>query len=67
MILFEEEYNGKPIFNVSFLDFCKIVCRDERRTKFSIQNKELMEHIVKTRYSKEYVINYDGIVHFPNK
>jgi hypothetical protein len=67
MILFEEEYNGKPVFKVNFLDFCKLVCRDEKRTKFSLDNPQLMEHIVKTRYSKNYVVNYEGIMHFPNK
>lgn len=67
MILFEDEFNGKPLFNVNFNDFCKIVCRSEKRVKFSLTNENLMEHIVKSRYSKNYVINYEGINHFPNK
>lgn len=61
MILDEEEFNGKPLFKVGFLDFCKIVVRDSRRTKFNLESESLMEHIKKTRYSKNYVIDYLGI------
>ncbi|MCK9428402.1 MAG: hypothetical protein M0R17_00145 [Candidatus Omnitrophica bacterium] len=67
MILLEDEFNGKPIFKVNFIDFCNLVCRDERRTKFVLNNEALMEHIKKTRYSKNYVIEYNGIKYFPAK
>lgn len=67
MILFEDEYNGKPVFNVGFLDFCRLVCREDKRTKFSLDNELLMEHIIKSRYSRNFVIEYSGIMHFPKK
>lgn len=65
MIIFEDEYNGKPMFDVNFIDFCKIVCRDEKRCKFSLENESLMEHIVKTRYSRNYIVNYSDVKFFP--
>lgn len=58
----DETVNGKPVFDVGFLDFCKIVTRTERRTKFSLDSQNLMEHIVKNRYSKKFVIRYDGML-----
>lgn len=67
MIHLDDEYKGKPIFNVGFIDFCKLVCRDERRTKFDLDNEYLMEHIVKTRYSRNFIVEFKGIIHFPQK
>ena len=64
MIVFDDEYNGKPFFEVGFLDFCKIVCREDKK-KFNISDKKLFEHIVKKRYSKDYVVSFDGIVYTP--
>jgi hypothetical protein len=58
----DETINGKKVFNVDFLDFCKFVTRTERRTKFSLENEALMEHIVKTRYSRKFIMKYDGLI-----
>lgn len=58
----DETVNGKKLFEVDFLDFCKLVTRTERRTKFSLNNESLMEHILKTRYSRKFAIRYDGMV-----
>jgi len=58
----DETVNGKKVFNVDFLDFCRIVTRSERRTKFSLDNEPLMEHIVKTRYARKFVIQFDGVI-----
>jgi hypothetical protein len=58
----DETVNGKPVFDVGFLDLCKIVTRTERRTKFSLDSQNLMEHIVKNRYSKKFVVRYDGML-----
>lgn len=58
----DETVNGKKVFNVDFLDFCRIVTRNERRTKFSLDNEPLMEHIVKTRYARKFVIQFDGVI-----
>ena len=58
----DETVNGKKLFEVDFLDFCKLVTRTERRTKFSLNNEPLMEHILKTRYSRKFPIRYDGMV-----
>lgn len=57
-----ETIQGKKVFEVNFLDFCKIVTRSEKRTKFSLDNSSLMENIIKTRYSKKYMVSYDGII-----
>lgn len=57
----DETINGKKVFEVGFLDFCKVATRTERRTKFSLDNQSLMEHIVKTRYSKKFIVKFDGI------
>lgn len=67
MMILDDEYKGKPVFVVNFSDFCKIMNRSERRTKFSLDNQELMDHIINTRYSKNYVIYYEGIMYFPDK
>ena len=56
----DETINGKKVFDVDFIDFCKIVTRSERRTKFALNNTTLMEHIVKSRYSKKYYIRFNG-------
>lgn len=58
----EEEFKGKPVFEVSFLDFCKIATRTERRTKFTLENQKLLEHIKATRYSKNYFVEFNGIL-----
>lgn len=67
MIILDDTYNGLPLFTVNFSDFCKITNRTERRTKFTLDNVELMKHIKATRYSKNYVICYEGIMYFPGK
>ena len=56
------EFNGKPVFQVSFLDFMKIVNRTEKRTKFILENQELLDHIKATRYSKNYIVECNGIM-----
>lgn len=61
----DEVYKGKPVFEVNFIDFCRLTCRDGRRTKFTLDNKELLEHIINTRYSKKYVVKYCGILYDP--
>lgn len=58
----DETINGKRVFEVGFLDLCKLVTRTERRTKFSLSNDTLMEHIVKTRYSRNFYVKFDGLV-----
>ena len=58
----DETINGKRVFEVGFLDLCKLVTRTERRTKFSLSNDILMEHIVKTRYSRNFYVKFDGLV-----
>lgn len=67
MIILDDEYKGKPIFNVGFLDFCKIVCRGDSKNKFNLNNSTLMEHIKKTRYSRDFAVEYKGIIYFPKK
>ena len=57
----QPEFKGKPVFDVSFLDFCKIATRTEKRTKFILENQELLQHIKETRYSKNYIVEYNGI------
>ncbi|MFA5405008.1 MAG: hypothetical protein WC358_08745 [Ignavibacteria bacterium] len=58
----DETVNGKKVFEVDFLDFCNLATRTERRTKFSLNNEPLMEHILKTRYSRKFVISYNGMI-----
>jgi len=62
----DETIDGKKVFEVGFLDFCRIANRSERRTKFSLDNEALMEHIVNTRYSKKYIASFEGINLNPN-
>lgn len=57
----EDEFNGKSVFKVSFLDFCKIATRTEKRTKFIIESQELLTHIKENRYSKNYIVEFGGI------
>lgn len=57
-----ETVNGKKVFEVDFLDFCKLATRTERRTKFSLDNQPLMEHILKTRYSRKFMVRYEGMI-----
>lgn len=57
----DETIDGKKVFEVGFLDFCRIANRTERRTKFSLDNDALMEHIINTRYSKKYIASFEGI------
>lgn len=58
----DETIKGKKVFEVGFLDLCKLATRTERRTKFSLSNDALMEHIVKTRYSRNFYVKYAGLV-----
>lgn len=58
----DETVNGKKIFDVGFLDFCRLSSRTERRTKFSLDNKNLMEHIVKHRYARNFAVRFNGII-----
>jgi len=58
----DETIGGKKVFEVDFLDFCKLATRTERRTKFSLDNEPLMEHIHKTRYSRKFMIRYNGMI-----
>jgi hypothetical protein len=57
----QPEFKGKPVFEVSFLDFCKIANRTEKRTKFVLESQELLNHIKENRYSKNYVVEFGGI------
>lgn len=57
----DEEVNGKTVFKVSFLDFCRIATRTEKRTKFLVESQELLRYIKENRYSKKYIVEYDGI------
>ena len=57
----QPEFKGKPVFEVSFLDFCRTATRSEKRTKFILENQELLKHIKETRYSKNYIVEYNGI------
>lgn len=57
----DETINGKKVFSVDFLDFCRLATRTERRTKFSLNNEALMEHIIKTRYAKKYIVKFEGL------
>lgn len=58
----DETINGKKVFDVDFLDFCKLMSRTERRTKFSLNNELLMEHIVKNRYARKFMFRYNGLI-----
>jgi hypothetical protein len=60
-MIFSEEFNNKPVFQVSLLDFMKIATRTEKRTKFLLESQELLQYIKKNRYSKEYIVVYNGI------
>lgn len=53
-----EEYNGKKVFDVSFIDFSSLVCR-KRGQKLDINNKELVDHILSQR-CHNYVARYGG-------
>jgi hypothetical protein len=43
-----DEYNGKKVFDVSFLDFSSLICR-KRGQKLELNNKELINHILSQR------------------
>lgn len=51
-----DEYNGKKVFDVSFIDFSSLVCR-KRGQKLNINSKELIEHIQSKR-CHEYIAKF---------
>lgn len=55
-----DSYNGKKLFNVSFIDFCSLVCR-KRGQKLDINNKAILEHIEQKR-CHEYVIKFGNSI-----
>lgn len=61
-----ETYNGRPAFRIGFLDFCKLVTR-KPGTRAELECVELKEHMVKTRYSREYVALFGDQAIMPYK
>ena len=61
-----EEYNGRPLFKVGFMDFCNLICRDEKQ-RYYLENKELSSHLRNTRYSKDFFVDFSGIKFTPKK
>lgn len=61
-----ETYNGKPAFRVGFVDFCKLATR-KPGARVDLECEELKEHMVKTRYSRDYVVIYGDYIIMPYK
>lgn len=61
-----ETYNGKPAFRVGFIDFCKLATR-KPGCRVELECNELKEHMIKTRYSKEYVVIFGDYMITPYK
>ena len=56
----EDSYNGKRLFEVSFIDFCSLVCR-KRGQRLSIESKDVVDHIEAKR-CHEYAVKFGNTI-----